>query len=70
MPASFTWVFAAALVAAVFFLEAGWYGLVALLLSSARSQRAYLSYKAWFDRAAGLVMFGLGVKLVAGAAEL
>jgi threonine/homoserine/homoserine lactone efflux protein len=70
LPISFTWVFGAALVTVVFCVEAGWYSLVALLLSSARPQRAYLSYKVWIDRAAGAVMFGLGVKLVTGTAKL
>jgi len=67
LPASFTWAFAATLVAAVFCIEAGWYALVALVLSSARPQRAYLSCKTWVDRAAGVVMVGLGVKLIVGA---
>jgi threonine/homoserine/homoserine lactone efflux protein len=70
LPTSFTWLFAAALVAVVFCIEAGWYSLVALLLSSARPRRAYLSYKVWIDRAAGAVMFGLGIKLVTGTARL
>ena len=46
-----------------------WYVLVALLFSSSGPQRAYLSYKAWIDRAAGAVMFGLGLKLVTSAAK-
>lgn len=69
MPASFTWPFAVALVAAVFCIEAGWYALVALVLSSARPQRAYLSCKTWVDRVAGVVMVGLGLKLVVGATK-
>jgi threonine/homoserine/homoserine lactone efflux protein len=41
------------------------------LLSSRRPgpQRAYLSYKSWGDRAAGAVMFGLGLKLVTSTAK-
>jgi threonine/homoserine/homoserine lactone efflux protein len=35
----------------------------------AKDTRAYLSYRAWIDRAAGVVMFGLGIKLVTGAAK-
>ena len=61
--------FATALLLVVFLVETSWYGLVALLLSSTRPQRAYLSYKAWVDRTAGLVMLGLGVKLVTGATK-
>jgi threonine/homoserine/homoserine lactone efflux protein len=69
LPASFSLGFAAAVLAAVFVVEAAWYALVALLFSSAGPQRAYLSYKAWVDRAAGAVMFGLGLKLVTSAAK-
>src|SRR5947207_696786 len=64
LPASFTLSFAAALLAAVLFVETGWYVLVALLFSSSGPQRAYLSCKSWVDRAAGAVMFALGLKLV------
>jgi threonine/homoserine/homoserine lactone efflux protein len=70
LPTSFTPVFAATLAALIFCIEAGWYCLVALLLSLARPQRAYLSYKGWVDRAAGAVMFGLGIKLVTGTTRL
>jgi threonine/homoserine/homoserine lactone efflux protein len=69
LPASFSPGFAAALLAAVFLVEAAWYALVAMLFSSAGPQRAYLSYKSWVDRAAGAVMFGLGLKLVTSAAK-
>ena len=69
LPASFSMGFAAALLAAVFCVEAAWYALVAVLFSSAGPQRAYLSYKSWVDRAAGAVMFGLGLKLVTSATK-
>jgi threonine/homoserine/homoserine lactone efflux protein len=69
LPASFSLGFAAALLAAVFFVESAWYALVAVLFSSAGPQRAYLSYKSWVDRAAGAVMFGLGLKFVTSAAK-
>ncbi|MCK1512945.1 LysE family transporter [Bradyrhizobium sp. 190] len=69
LPASFSLGFAAALLAAVFLVETAWYALVALLFSSSGPQRAYLSYKSWVDRAAGAVMFGLGLKLVTSAAK-
>ncbi|MEH2501038.1 threonine/homoserine/homoserine lactone efflux protein [Bradyrhizobium sp. AZCC 1678] len=67
LPASFTLGFAAALLAAVLFVETGWYVLVALLFSSSGPQRAYLSCKSWVDRAAGAVMFALGLKLITSA---
>jgi len=69
LPASFSLGLAAALLAAVFLVESAWYALVAVLFSSSGPQRAYLSYKSWVDRAAGAVMFGLGLKLVTGAAK-
>jgi threonine/homoserine/homoserine lactone efflux protein len=69
LPASFSLGFAAALLAAVLFVETAWYALVALLFSSSGPQRVYLSYKAWIDRAAGAVMFALGLKLVTSAAK-
>jgi threonine/homoserine/homoserine lactone efflux protein len=69
LPASFSLGFAAMLLAAVFLVESAWYALVAFLFSSSAPQRAYLSYKSWVDRAAGAVMFGLGLKLVTGAAK-
>jgi threonine/homoserine/homoserine lactone efflux protein len=69
LPQHFSVGFAAVLLALVFLVEAGWYSLVALLLSSAAPQKAYLSYKAWVDRTAGLVMFGLGLRLVTSAAR-
>lgn len=59
--------FGAVLLALVFVVEAGWYSLVAVALSSSAPQKAYLSFKASIDRAAGLVMVGLGVKLAASA---
>jgi threonine/homoserine/homoserine lactone efflux protein len=64
LPPHFSLAFAGALLVIVFLVEAGWYALVALLLSSSRPQQAYLSYKAWVDRTAGVVMFALGMKLV------
>jgi len=67
LPPHFSLAFAGVLLVIVFFVEAGWYALVALLLSSSRPQQAYLSYKAWVDRTAGVVMFALGMKLVTTA---
>lgn len=68
LPPGFSFDFAAALLVLVFGVEAGWYALVAVLLSSTAAQRAYLAGKRWLDRAAGLVMAGLGLKLMTGAA--
>lgn len=53
-----------ALVTIVFAIEAGWYAIVVLALSSERPRRAYLRYKAGVDRVAGGVMMLLGLKLV------
>lgn len=69
LPQHFTAGFAAALLALVFLVEAGWYSLVAQVLSSPAPQKAYLSCKVWVDRAAGVVMFGLGLRLVSSAAR-
>lgn len=51
----------------VFLIEAGWYAIVALALSSAAPRAAYLRYKPWIDRAAGSAMMFLGAKLVSSA---
>ena len=67
LPNTFSVPFALALLCAVFVVEAGWYAIVAVVLSSAVPRRAYLSYKGWVDRTAGLVMVGLGLKLIASA---
>lgn len=67
LPGHFSPLFAAALLCVVFVVEAGWYAVVATLLSSSRPRHVYLGYKAWVDRAAGLVMVGLGLKLIAAA---
>ncbi|MEN2674273.1 LysE family translocator [Herbaspirillum huttiense] len=48
----------------VFLIEAGWYGLVAVALSSARPRRWYVQGKHWFDRTAGAVMMTLGFRLL------
>ena len=67
LPNTFSLSFALALLCAVFVVEAGWYAIVAVVLSSAVPRRAFLSYKSWVDRTAGLVMIGLGLKLIASA---
>lgn len=56
-----------AVAGSVFLIEAGWYSLVAIALSSAGPRAAYLRLKAPLDRAAGGILFALGVKLVLAA---
>jgi threonine/homoserine/homoserine lactone efflux protein len=53
----------------VFVIEAGWYSIVAILLSSASPRDVYLRYKAWVDRIAGGVMGLLGARLVLTSAK-
>jgi threonine/homoserine/homoserine lactone efflux protein len=65
MPSAPTLGFDLAVAALVFVVEAGWYVLVAIALSSKRPRDAYLSYKVWIDRTAGAVMVGLGLRLLA-----
>jgi threonine/homoserine/homoserine lactone efflux protein len=67
MPAAQSPTFDLALVALVFVIEAGWYSVVALALSSERPRAAYLRHKAWVDRIAGGVMIALGMKLASSA---
>jgi threonine/homoserine/homoserine lactone efflux protein len=67
LPQQFSLGFAALLLLCVFALETGWYALVALVLSARPLQRAYLSWKTWLDRAAGIVMGALGARLVLSA---
>jgi threonine/homoserine/homoserine lactone efflux protein len=55
--------------ALVFLVEAGWYAIVALALSSASPRAAYLRFKTLVDRTAGTVLGILGLKLVASARE-
>lgn len=64
LPATFSLAFALILLCLVFLTELVWYGVVALLLSSARPRQIYLGRKTWVDRTAGVVMVGLGLKLV------
>jgi threonine/homoserine/homoserine lactone efflux protein len=67
LPSTFSVPFALALLCIVFAVEAAWYSIVALVLSSPAPRRVYLSYKACVDRAAGLVMLGLGLRLITSA---
>ncbi|BBE78081.1 MULTISPECIES: LysE family translocator [Phytobacter] len=47
-----------------FCIDAAWYGTVAWLLSSEKPRKAYISYRNWFDKAGGLMMSYLGIKLI------
>ena len=49
-----------------FFIDAGWYSLVAVALSAEGPRKVYLNSKALFDRVAGGVMTVLGLKLIFG----
>ena len=49
----------------VFLIEAGWYAIVALLLSSVTPRQTYLNWKTAIDRIAGGVLGLLGIKLLA-----
>ncbi len=48
----------------VFVVEAGWYSVVALVLSSTHPRKVYLNWKATIDRVAGGVLALLGIKLL------
>lgn len=67
LPKEFSAIFAAALLVTVFGIEAGWYSIVALVLSTGRARPVYLRWKAWIDRAAGTVMLLLGLRLLSSA---
>ena len=49
-----------------FFIDAGWCSLVAVAVAAEIPRRVYLKFKAVFDRAAGVVMTVLGLKLIFG----
>lgn len=49
-----------------FFIDVGWYSLVAVALSAEGPRKVYLKFKAIFDRIAGGVMTLLGLKLIFG----
>jgi threonine/homoserine/homoserine lactone efflux protein len=70
LPAASSLGFNLLLVTLVFVIEAGWYAIVALALSSDRPRNAYLRYKPWVDRIAGGVLAALGLKLVSSAHRL
>lgn len=51
----------------IFIVEAGWYSAVAMTLSTSSPRAFYLRSKVWIDRATGVVMGLLGLRLLAGA---
>lgn len=70
LPPNFSLSLAVGTVVTLFIIEAGWYTLVALALSSSRPRAAYLQFKTGIDRCAGGVMSLLGIKLVLSARNL
>jgi threonine/homoserine/homoserine lactone efflux protein len=58
--------FYAAIPLAAFCVDAGWYLIVAFVLSSEAPRKAYLRFKVVFDGTAGCVMGLLGLKLMLG----
>jgi threonine/homoserine/homoserine lactone efflux protein len=70
MPRNFPLSLGMSTVVIIFMIEAGWYSLVAVTLSSTGPRAAYLRYKAWVDRSAGGVMAILGIKLVTSARQV
>ena len=67
-PAPPLWFFLA-LPPLLFLIEAGWYAVVALAFSAGGPRAAYLRAKTWIDRLAGMVMAGLGLRLLYEAAR-
>ena len=67
LPASSSVLFNVSVAGLVFAIEAGWYALVAVALSSEGPRRSYLQFKTWIDRVAGGVMIALGLRLATSA---
>ena len=63
LPATVSWGFGAAILAVVFAVEAGWYGVVVLALSAGPARRAYLRHGAAIGRVSGSVMALLALPL-------
>ncbi len=66
LPPTFPSYYYVALPLLCFFIDAGWYSLVAVALSAEKPRRVYLKFKTIFDRIAGGVMSLLGLKLLFG----
>lgn len=58
-----------ALIAIVSFNEFWWFSVVSLFFSSGPIRRTYLAAKKWLDRATGLFLGGLGLRLLWGARD-
>jgi threonine/homoserine/homoserine lactone efflux protein len=69
LPASPSLQYHLAVVTLVFFIEAGWYAIVASALSAQGPRNTYLRFKTWVDRCAGGVMGALGLRLAASASQ-
>jgi threonine/homoserine/homoserine lactone efflux protein len=69
LPTSFSSSFAVILLCGVFLIEAIWYAIVAVLLSSSKPRAVYVRYKKWLDRTAGAIMLGLGLKLITSVSD-
>ncbi len=67
LPITISPVLGIAIIVSVFAIETGWYSIVAAVLAARKPRNIYLAYKAWVDRAAGLVMGALGTKLLASS---
>jgi len=71
LPEHFDARFVAALLPAVFIVEAGWYAFVAVVLSSNRPRQVYARFKKGIDRVAASALGALGIKLaVEGTGDL
>ena len=58
-----------AVVSLAFIIDAGWYAIVATVLSSRGPRGTYLFYKKWVDRSAGGILGALGLKLAVSAGQ-
>lgn len=70
LPHDLPWTLIFLLPLVVLLVEAGWYAIVAIALSSVAPRAAYLRYKSWIDCTAGSVMVLLGTRLVISARQL
>jgi threonine/homoserine/homoserine lactone efflux protein len=52
------------LVMAAFAIDAGWYCLISVALSTKKAQSSYAKYKKYIDRSASSVMVFMGIKLI------
>jgi threonine/homoserine/homoserine lactone efflux protein len=64
LPRQYSTSFGIAVPLAMFSVEAIWYTIVAVLLSSQGPRRIYLGCKVWIDRMTGGLLVGLGLRLL------